>query len=172
MKNTQSEWRELVKELLALLDEEAELLRRRSDQFDELYETILHRRSNRMDSLLAEMTTCQHNQADLDAKLAAARTTFARALGLEARQMRLSRLADRLEESDSLAVERRRKLIIAMAEQLKKKHLRTAILLTESARINRMLLEGLMPGAETVTTYAPGRSDPWRTANGLVDTEI
>ena len=163
---------EMVHELLGLLDEEIRLLRLRADQFDELYEAILRRNDGRMESLLEEMTNAQHQQADVDTKLHSVRSLFAKALGRDADDMRLSVLIGRLDKKRSMDLEYKREQIILLAETLKRKHLRTAILLSECARVNRMLLEGLLPRAESVTTYGTGGAQPWRMGSGLVDTEM
>lgn len=164
--------REMAPELLSLLEEEIELLRVRTRQFDELYDAILHRRDERMESLLEAMTDAQHRQVDLDGKLQTLRTIFARALGVEENTIRLSRLIDWLDGTHATDLRNQREQIILLAERLKKKHLTTAVLLSESARINRMLLEGLLPKADSVTTYGTGGTKPWQMNSGLVDAEM
>ncbi len=165
-------FREMAVELLVLLDEEIKLLHLRIQQFDDLYESILHRNDSRMEELLAEMVCAQQSQAQLDTKLQAGRTMIARSLGCEVQSMKLTMLVDRLDEKKSVELEYKRQQIILLAEQLKRKHLDTAVLLSESARINRMLLEGLLPSSGTVTTYNTCGSSGWRDSTGLVDAEI
>lgn len=162
----------MTPELLSLLDEEIALLGRRTRQFDDLYEAILHRRNEQMESLLEEMTLAQQQQAELDEKLRAIRTTFARALRRPTREIRLSELISLLEGQPRTRLREKRQQIILLAEQLKRKHLKAAILLGESARINRRLLESLLPQTEAVTTYGTGGAKPWRTSSGLVDAEM
>ncbi|MBN1554471.1 MAG: hypothetical protein JXA11_06980 [Phycisphaerae bacterium] len=162
----------MTPDLLALLDEEITLLGLRAKQFDDLYEAILHRRDERMETLLADMTLAQQRQAVLDDKLQAMRSMLSRALGREQQDIRLSELVGLLEETPSRQLREKRQQIILLAERLKRKHLTTAILLAESARINRLLLESLLPQTDTVTTYGAGGAKPWRTSSGLVDAEM
>ena len=166
------ELREMETELLGLLDEEIRLLHLRGRQFDELYEAILHRDDDRLETLLDEMTDTQRTQGEVDTRLQAIRAVFSRALGCRTAEMKLSMLIGRFGDEASARLQYKREQIIILAEQLKKKPLNTAILLGESARINRMLLEGLLPGSEAVTTYGAGGTKPWRTSRGLVDAEM
>lgn len=157
-------------ELHHILDEEIRLLHERACQFDELYDAILHRQNDRMETLLAEMTATQQEQAKVDTSLDALRQLFARSLRCEPGQIKLSELADHIDNPD--AVLHKREQIILLSEALKKKHLNTAVLLTECARINRALLDGLLPENEpSLTTYGHGGSNPWRSNTGLVDAE-
>jgi len=165
-------WHGMTPDLLALLDEEIALLGLRTRQFDDLYEAILHRRDETMESLLEEMTVAQHRQAELDEKLQTMRTMFARALHRPMREIRLSELVGLLDGEPKTRLREKRQQIILLAERLKRKHLTTAILLGESARINRLLLESLLPQADAVTTYGTGGTKPWRTSYGLVDAEM
>jgi hypothetical protein len=47
------------------------------------------------------------------------------------------------------------------------------VLLREAARVNRMLLEGMLQGSDGLTTYGGGgTTDPWQPSSGLVDAEL
>jgi flagellar biosynthesis/type III secretory pathway chaperone len=172
MKEPENPWQGMTPDLLALLDEEITLLGLRTRQFDDLYEAILHRRDEQMESLLEEMTAAQHRQAELDEKLQAMRTLFARALQRPMREIRLSDLIGLLDGEPKTHLREKRQQIILLAERLKRKHVTTAILLGESARINRLFLESLLPQTDAVTTYGTSGAKPWRTSSGLVDAEM
>lgn len=162
----------LLPALLGLLEEEIELLGLRAKQFDDLYEAILHRRDEAMETLLEDMTRAQHHQAKLDEQLQAARTAIARALRRSTREIRLSELIDLLDGEPKTRLRDKRQQIILLSERLKRKHLTTAVLLRESARIHRRLIEGLLPKTNTVTMYGARGAKPWRTSSGLVDAEM
>lgn len=172
MKEITRELDGMIPDLLVLLDEEIALLGLRTRQFDDLYEAILHRRDEKMESLLEEMTTAQHHQAELDEQLQAMRTMCARTLKRPMREIRLSELIGLLEGQSQTRLQEKRQQIILLSERLKRKHLTTAILLSESARINRLLLECLLPKTEAVTTYGAGGAKPWQTSSGLIDAEM
>jgi flagellar biosynthesis/type III secretory pathway chaperone len=165
--------REFAEDMIALLDEETRLLEQRAEQFDLLYDAILHRREEGMEGLLVEMTDTQIAQARLDEQLAELRGVLTEAMDLPDGKMKLQNLAERVDADQGERLMRRRERIIQLAEKLKRRHLDTALLLSESARINRMLLEGLLPGNEApVTTYGRGGKDGWKGRSGLVDTEM
>ncbi|MCD4823810.1 MAG: flagellar protein FlgN [Phycisphaerae bacterium] len=172
MKENNSQLHEMAGELLSLLDEEIGLLHIRCRQFDSLYDAILHRDNPALETLLEEMANSQQDQAELDTQLEALRIILAKSLECDPKELKLSMLSDNLDQPLATEVEYKRQQIILLAEKLKRKHLDTALLLSESARINRMLLEGLLPNNETVTTYGVGGASPWRDSTGLVDTEI
>lgn len=163
--------RQFSDELHHILQEEIRLLHERIAQFDELYDAILHRNNDRMETLLEEMTATQQAQAKVDTSLDALRNLFARSLGCSPAEIRLSELADHVH--DPQAVLHKREQIILLSESLKKKHLRTAVLLTECARINRSLLDGLLPAEEQgLSTYGHGGANPWRSNSGLLNAEL
>jgi hypothetical protein len=158
-------------ELHHVLDEEIRLLHERTRQFDELYDAILHRHNERMETLLGEMTATQQEQAKVDTSLDALRQLFAKSLRCRPAEIKLSELADHVDHPDGVL--HKREQIILLSEALKKKHLRTAVLLTECSRINRALLDGLLPENEpSLTTYGHEGSNPWRANTGLVDAEF
>ncbi len=163
---------EMVGELFVLLDEEIRLLRLRGQQFRELYEVVLHLKDEQMEPLLEEMVKAQQSQAEMDSKLQALRAVIAKTLGLVPSEMKLEMLMDQLDKENSAELEYKRQQIILLAEQLKRRHLDAAVLLAENTRINRRLLEGLIPRSETITTYNTGGTTGWRDSTGLVDAEI
>jgi flagellar biosynthesis/type III secretory pathway chaperone len=66
----------------------------------------------------------------------------------------------------------RRRQIVVLARRLRHKHLRTVLLLAESARINRLFLERLFPACRPVQTYGAAGVNSWRAEAGLFDAEI
>jgi hypothetical protein len=172
MNEPASQWQKMMPDLLALLDEEIELLGLRTRQFGDLYEVILHRLDEKMDSLLEEMTAAQQQQAELDEKLHSIRIMIARAMKRPMGEIRLSELVNLLDGESQRLLRDKRQQIILLAERLKRKHLTTALLLGQSARINRRLIESLLPRSETLTTYGLGGAKPWQTSPGLVDAEM
>jgi flagellar biosynthesis/type III secretory pathway chaperone len=161
----------LLKELLAVLDEEIALLNKKTGELESLSGAIVERDNDRFGPLLEQMEQTHQGQAATDVKLDALRNTLAEKIGCEPSEMKLSRLIDLLDEQDRLTVDYRRQQIILLTEQLRKQHAATMILLAESARINRMLLENLFPQSQPVKTYSAAGADSWRPATGLLDTK-
>ena len=111
-------------------------------------------------------------QSATDVKLDALRMTFAEMIGCSHREMKLSRLVETLGEDERVKVDYRRQQIVILAERLRSQYMAAAITLHESARINRMIIEGLFPDAQPVTTYSATGPKSWTPETGLLDSEI
>ena len=162
---------QLVRELQAVLDDQIELLEQKRTELAGLSAAILERDDAAMETLMGEMDRTMRRQAESDLKLAALRRSLGDALGLPARAVKLSTLIDRLGGQAADALGDRRRQIIHLAGQLRRQHAATTMLLRESARINRLILEGLGATGRELTTYDADGRDQWRDRTGLVDTE-
>lgn len=162
----------LARELTGLLDEQIALLTLRASQLDALATLLVERNDRAMERLLEQMTQSQALQADTDRRLADARAALAAALDCDVRAVRLSALESRVGEGLAEALGFRRKQLAGLADQVRHKHLRTALLLVECARINRMLIEGLFGRTGACRTYDPSGAAAWDTDAGLVDAEL
>ncbi len=161
----------LLTELLAVLDEEISLLNRKGDELETLSNTIVERDEERMQQLLVQMEQTHQAQAAADVRLDALRNTIAPRIGCDPREMKLSCLIEQLGEPDRLTVEYRREQIILLSERLREQYMATAMLLAESQRINRILLEGILSQGPTVNTYSAAGSDSWHPGGTLLNTE-
>ena len=167
----------MIAELLDLLDEEIVLLDLRRRQFEALSEAIAMRDNDRLEVLLEEIERTLEMQTGVDAKLKILRASLAEEMAgpgrapLRDEEVRLSDVARRLGGKRRRAIEDRRAEIVRLAGELRTQHLRTAVLLTECGRINRLLLEAVFPHSRSVTTYSEGGSSSWRPDTGLVDAE-
>lgn len=162
----------LLSELLVILDEEIDLLNKKRTELETLTDLIVERNDTRMEQLLVEMEQTHQAQATADIKLDALRNTMAEKLKCPRDEMKLSRLIEQLDGDDRLAVDYRRQQIVLLAEQLRRRHMETAMLLMESVRINRMLLESFFPQNTPVSTYSASGPQSWRPNAGLLDAEM
>ena len=161
-----------IDELLGILDEEIELLDRKRSQLADLSAALVERDNDTTERLLEEIEQAQSAQESLDARLGGVRERLAETLGCAPHEVRLSRLAGELPLRHARAVADRRARIVDRAGALRTQHLKTALLLSECSRINGMLLQSMLPAAETVTTYGAGGTETWRGEAGLMDTEL
>ena len=160
-----------VRRLEGLLDEEAALLVLRHSQLGSLCSAIIERDESAVERILEQIEQAQQLQAIGDQKVAALRDELAGKLGVKARTLRLSGLIEQLPPNCQAGMLAKRRRVLELAERFRVQHMRTVMLLSECARINRMLLEGLFPKCEAVTTYSPGGCQTWQAEAGLVDTE-
>ena len=162
---------ELVDELVVLLDREIELLDKRHAQLEELSRATVRRDDEVLDPLLEQIERTQQVQTRTDLKLQALRSTLAATLGWAVAETRLARLIERLDGPRAAELDYRRQQIILLSERLKRQHMATVLVVTECARINRMLLESFFPEKRAVTTYGARGQSSWGLDVGLVDVE-
>ncbi|MBL7133818.1 MAG: hypothetical protein ISS78_06950 [Phycisphaerae bacterium] len=161
----------LIDELLKTLDQEIDLLDLRCVQLAALSRASIERDDETMESLLRDIETTQQRQDSTDRELNSIRRMLADLLALPRAEMRLAMLVEVLDGPQRTAVAGRRQAIVTLMEQLKRQHMDTALVVAESARINRMLLESLCPQSRQVTTYGVRGERSWRPESPLVDVE-
>jgi hypothetical protein len=132
---------------------------------------VLARDDDRMEPLLAEMDGAQREQEAADGRLQAVRSDLARAAGRGAEGLRLREAAQWLPAGSREAVEDRRRRLAALAEELRRRHLTTAVALSECVRVNRLLLQAFLPAGQELTTYSQEGPARWRGGAGIVDAE-
>ena len=158
-------------ELLAALDEEIRLLDLRRSQLEALSVAIVARDDARMEALLQQTQATAQMQADVDERLERTRRALAVGLGCPPDEMKLQRLTEMLHGRERAELESRRRRIVELAQRLRQQHLQTSVLLSECARINRLLLEALFPQSKGVDTYSNGGQERWWPETGVVNAE-
>jgi len=162
----------LIGELESVLDEEILLLEQKARQLADRGAAILDRDDDSLGRLLEEVEQTTQRQQAADLRLQALRNTLAEVLELPAKQVRLATIAETVDPAQRQRIEYRRQQIILLAEQVQKKHLETALLLSECARINQLMLESLFPQRQEVSTYRPDGRELSHTDASLLDTEL
>ena len=162
---------EQMERLTSLLGQEEALLSLRRSQLDSLCAAIVDRDDDAVERLLEQVEQAQQLHANTDEKLNALRRELAEQLACPIERVRVSALIDELDSPEREALARQRDRIVELAEALQLQHLRTVMLLSECARINRLLLESLFPKSEGVLTYTASGQDPWQPDAGLFDAE-
>lgn len=162
----------LVDELIAVLDEQISMLELRQSQLETLTDAITERCEETLSRLLNEIEQTQRYQETADVKLRAIRQTLGEFYHCDTEKIKLSMLAQYMDQSDRLAVEYRRQQIILLTGKLRRKHTQAVAQLVESARVNNMMLESLFPSSETVTTYDASGTESWKSGTALVDSEF
>ena len=161
----------LVNELLQVLDTEIELLDLRCGQFSRLTQASIERDDQVLHDLLEEIEATQQDQQETDMRLQALRQTLATALGLTEKKLRLAWLIRQMPPEQASAIQHRRRQIIVLTDRIKRQHMETALVVSECARVNRLLLENLFPQAQTVTTYGARGESSRSQGSGLLDLE-
>jgi hypothetical protein len=160
----------LAGELESALDEEIGLLEAKRRLLEELSAAMVQRDEGGVERVLEHLDQAQRAQESADVRLAAVRESLTVALGgLEGKKVRLSDLIVHLPRTIAAGLEVRRRQVRMLVDRVRRQHLKTTLMLAESARLNRVLLEGLLTGGSGLTTYGrAGRSD-WHGQSGVVD---
>ncbi len=161
----------LVDQLLELLDEQVRLLEEKRGHLRDLSSALIDRDESATESVLERMEDTERRGGEADCRLHRVRQSLGENVGCPAESLRLTALIPLLPAEKGRLLRLRRDRIAEQADHLRREHLRTVMLLNECVRINRMLLETLVPGAGSVTTYGTGGADFWSWQTGLVDTE-
>ncbi len=163
----------LIDELLAVLDEEIELLGQKQSQLADLSEALVSTDDAATETLIKLIEQTEYTQTRVDLKLQDVRKTLAGVFGYDdARALRLSVLVTELPDAQATAVNDRRERLAQQVGTLRRQHLQTAMLLIECSKVNRMMMECLLPAGEAVTTYDATGTNLWRNGVGLVDKEL
>lgn len=161
----------LLHELNRMLDQEIALLEKTRSQFDRMARIVLDRDEETLETLMEEIAATHRLQQQTEQKLFAIRTTLAGFMKRPMKKMRLAHLVQELPRKFADPLKDRRKTLLDLTEQVRRSHTRAATVITECARVNRMLLENLFPNKQAVTTYGAGGQSTYGLDVGLVDME-
>ncbi|MFP4105014.1 MAG: flagellar export chaperone FlgN [Phycisphaerae bacterium] len=162
----------LLDDLIALLDEQGQLVARRIEKLDELTDCITGRDEKRLEALVEKIDTVTRQQEAADRRLAELRSSLAASLGTQPDQTRLGDLIRHIDGPQRKQLTERRQTLLEMVDSLRDRHMQSVMLIAESSRINRLLLSSLFGENQEVNTYNTTGSDNWRDGAGLVDTEL
>jgi hypothetical protein len=162
----------LVGELSTVLDQQAQLLASRLAQMLALREAIVGFDNDALEKVLEQMERTISDQSQCDTLLRQVSRRTARAAGCENSNAPLRQLIDILPPRHAAMLERRRAALIDQAGVLRGKHMEISMLLREYARVNREILERLLPGGNTVTVYGSSGRENWRASSGIVNLEF
>jgi len=133
-----------IDELLGVLDADIEQVQRWLSRLDELRGLVIKRDEAALGRLLETIRLESEGYAVNEGKRQLVRGELAGLLGCEQGQLTLSRLEDFAPEERKADIVERKNKLRALVEQLKREHRRTAMLLSDCARINGLLLKSIL----------------------------
>lgn len=142
-----------VDELLAVLDKDIQHIQQTLSQLDELRSLVIKRNDVSLAKLLDELKAESDSYKINELKRRSIRKELADALDCTPEQMTLSRLEEILPEEKKDQVTKKRAKLKASIKELKKNHLSTTLLLSDCARVNSLLLKGILGLGGTGTVY-------------------
>lgn len=142
-----------VDELLAVLDEDTRHIQKSFSWLDELRSLVIKRDDVALSKLLQTIQAESDSYVKNVQQRQALRKDLANALGGEVEQITLSRLAAIVPEGKKAQVTGIKTKLRTLVEQLKKEHLSIALLLSDCARFNNLLLKAIFDLSKTGTVY-------------------
>ncbi|UCC22407.1 MAG: flagellar export chaperone FlgN [Planctomycetota bacterium] len=153
MTTTASEIGHKIDELLLCLDKDIEHVRESLSLLNELRRLVIKRDDASLGKLLESIQTESDVYKSQELKRQAIRRELAAALGCGPEKVTLSKLESVLTEQEKARVTQRKAKLKGLIKELKKEHLSTALLLSECARFNRLLLKSILNFGKTGTVY-------------------
>ncbi len=142
-----------IDELLRCLDKDIEHVGGSLSLLNELRSLVIKRDEDSLGRLLENIQTESDTYKSQELKRHTIRKELALALGCNPEQVTLSKLEAVLPEEEKGQVAERKAQLKSLTNKLKKEHLSTALLLSECARFNRLLLKSILNFGKTGTVY-------------------
>jgi len=158
MKATEIVIEDKVDELLAVLGEDIERIQRSLSHLNELRSHVIKRDDAALGKLLETIQTSSDDYRSHELKRQKIREELANILNCSPPQVTLSSLGAALSGEKKAQVARMKARLGPLVKELRKEHLSTALLLSECARFNRLLLRSIfdLGKTETVTYNSNG----------------
>ncbi len=142
-----------IGELLVVLDKDIEHIQETLSRLNELRSLVIKRDDVSLGKLLESIQAESDSYAANELKRQSIRKELAIAFGCNLEQMTLSRLEDELPEERKAQVTRRKTKLRSLTKELKREHLSVALLLSECARFNNLLLKSVFDLGKTGMVY-------------------
>jgi len=162
MKATAIDIEDKVDELLAVLDKEVEHIQESLSRLNELRSLVVKRNDAALGKLLESIRVESDNYRNHESKRQSIRKKLAIALDCSFKQMTLSRLEAALPKEKKAEVTKRKDILRSLTKELKKEHLSTAMLLSDCARFNGLLLKSIFDLGKTETVIYNSNGDTKR----------
>lgn len=153
MKQTAIGIEDKVDELLACLDKDSQHIEESLSQLNQLRSLVIKRDDAGLSTLLKIIQAESDSYRNQESKRQTIRKELANALGCNIEQMTLSALQASLPKGKKAQVTNRKAKLISLIKELKKEYLNTALLLSECARFNNLLLKSIFDLGKTGAVY-------------------
>lgn len=138
------EFKEKIDELLSVLDMDVDEMQKSLSRLNELRGLVIKRDDSALEKLLEKIRAESDSYMANKLRRQSIREELAVALDCEFEQLTLSRLEAETSTEKKAQIAQRKAELKALATELRKEHLNTALLLSDCARFNRMLLNSLL----------------------------
>ena len=153
MKEAVIEIEDKIDELLTCLDKDIQHIQECSLRLNELRSLVVKRNDTSLGKLLETIRIASDSYRSCESQRQSIRKELATAFGCDPEQMTLSRLEAALPKEKKAQVAGRKAKLRVLTEELKKEHLSTALLLSDCARFNSLLLKSIFDLGGTGVAY-------------------
>ncbi len=153
MKSITTEIEDKVDELLACLDKDSQHLQESLSQLNKLRSFVIKRDDSGLGQLLKIIQVESNSYKHHESKRQTIRKELANALGCNTEQMTLSGLEANLPKEKKAQVTKKKAKLMSLIKELKKEYLSTALLLSDCARFNNLLLKSIFDLGKTGAVY-------------------
>lgn len=162
-----------IDDLLMVLDKDIEQIKRNLDILDQLRSLVIKHDESSLRELLENIRFRSNSYKENELKRQSLRKDLAFALGCDTEQITLSILGEQLSGDRKNCIAEKKTQLKTMINELMKEHLATSMLLSDCARFNRAMLNGIFALAQTgSTTYSPTGSAVRPTGTAFVDLQF
>lgn len=142
-----------IDELLAVLDKDIQHIQQNLSQLNELRSLVVKRDDTALGRLLESIQSRPDTYIKNEVKRQSIRKDLADALACDFNQMTLSLLEASLPKDKKAQIHTRKVKLEALIKELKKEHLSTALLLSECARFNSLVLKSILDLGQAGAVY-------------------
>jgi len=172
MKTADDRLDDLADELLSVLGDDIRHIEQTLERLDALRAAVVRRDEEGLKCLLDEVADEQGSYALVERRRDGIRKQMADVLGCGIEEMNLSKLCGRLRGERKDLVAQAQQELQGMCEKLRKEHTATNILLTECARLNNLLLRGILGNGRETVTYNSRGDASWEFQKGMVSIRL
>ncbi len=170
MKVAEVEIEDKVEELLAALDKDIEHMQQSVSYLNELRSLVIKRDDVALGKLLERIQSETNSYKDHELKRQSIRKELASIFNCDFEQMTLSMLEANMPEEKKAQVTLKKTKLRELVKELKKEHISTALLLSECARFNKLLLKSILGLGEPETvTYSSNGAAKRQTSKAFVN---
>jgi hypothetical protein len=142
-----------INELLIVLDKDIQHIEYCLSQLDELRSLVIKRDDTALSKLLDDIRAESENYRSCERRRLAIRKELAAIFGYDLEQMTLARLEKVLPEEKKTQIMEKKIKLKMLTARLKREHSGTALLLSDCARFNSLLLKSIFDLGRTETVY-------------------
>ena len=153
MKAAVVEIEDKVDQLLDCLDKDAQYIQESLLQLNEMRRLVIKRDEAALGKLLESIQADADRYREHELNRKSIRKELADSLGLSIKEMTLSALQECLPEEKKDQVTQMKAKLRSLSAELKKEYLSTALLLSECARFNNLLLKGIFDLGKTQSVH-------------------